>query len=63
MVNKPFWHIGDFVLALYTFGYVKISDFVPNIRHLRKLMIFIFHSKKRRLKRIENSKKFTKILL
>ena len=25
MVNKPFWHISDFVLASYTFGCVKIS--------------------------------------
>ena len=46
MVNKPFWHISDFVLASYTFGYVKMSDFVPNNRHLREVLIFFFHSKK-----------------
>ena len=28
MVNKRFWHISDFVLASYTFGCVKMSDFV-----------------------------------
>ena len=32
MVNKPFWHIGDFVLASYTFGCVKMSDFVPSLQ-------------------------------
>ena len=46
MVNKPFWHISDFVLASYTFGCVEISDFVPNIRHLREVLIFFFQSKK-----------------
>ena len=46
MVNKPFWHIGDFVLASYTFGCVKISDFVPNNRHLQEVLIFFFHLKK-----------------
>ena len=46
MVNKPFLHISDFVLALYTFGCVKMSDFVPNNRHLREVLIFFFHSKK-----------------
>ena len=46
MVNKRFWHISDFVLASYTFGSVKISDFVPNNRHLREVLIFFFHSKK-----------------
>ena len=46
MVNKPFWHISDFVLASYTFGCVKISDFVPNNRHLREVLIFFFYSKK-----------------
>ena len=45
MVNKPFWHISDFVLASYIFGCVKISDFVPNNRHLREVLIFSFHSK------------------
>ena len=40
MVNKPFWHICDFVLASYTFG------FVPNNHHLRKVLNFFFHSKK-----------------
>ena len=46
MVNKPFWQISNFVLASYTFGCVKMSDFVPNNRHLRKVLIFFFHSKK-----------------
>ena len=46
MVKKPFWHISDFVLASYTFSCVKMSDFVPNNRHLRKEMIFFFYSKK-----------------
>ena len=46
MVNKPFWHISDFVLPSYTFGCVKMSDFVPNNRHLRGVLIFFFHSKK-----------------
>ena len=46
MVNKPFRHISDFVLASYTFRCVKISDFVPNNRHLRKVLIFFLHSKK-----------------
>ena len=45
MVNKPFWH-SDFVLASYTFGCVKMSDFVPNNRHLQEVLIFFFHSKK-----------------
>ena len=45
MVNKLFWHISDFVLASYTFDCVKMSDFVPNNRHLRKVLIFFFHSK------------------
>ena len=46
MVNKPFLHISDFVLALYTFGCVEMSDFVPNNRNLREVLIFFFHSKK-----------------
>ena len=46
MVNKPFWHISDFVLASYTFGCAKMSDYVPNNRHLREVLIFFFHSKK-----------------
>ena len=46
MVNKPFWHIGDFFLASYTFGSVKMSDFVSNKRHLREVLILFFHSKK-----------------
>ena len=46
MVNKPFWHISDFVLASYIFGCVKMSDFVPNNHHLREVLIFFFHSKK-----------------
>ena len=46
MVSKPFWHISDFVLASYTFGYVNMSDFVPNNRHLREVLIFFFHLKK-----------------
>jgi len=34
-------------LASYTFGCVKMSDFVPNNnRHLRGVLIFFFHSKK-----------------
>ena len=43
MVNKPFWHISDLVLASYTFGCVKMSDFVPNNLHLREVLIFFFH--------------------
>ena len=46
MVNKTFWHISDFVLASYTFGCVKMSNFVSNNRHLREMLIFFFHSKK-----------------
>ena len=46
MVNKPFWHISDFVLATFTFGCVKMSDFVTNNSHLREVLIFFFHSKK-----------------
>ena len=46
MVNKPFLHISDFVLASYTFGCVKMSNFVPSNRHLRGVLIFFFHSKK-----------------
>ena len=46
MVNKPFWHISDFILASYTFGCVKMSNFMLNNRHLRKVLIFFFHSKK-----------------
>ena len=29
-----------------TFGCVKMSDFVPNNRHLREVLIFFLHSKK-----------------
>ena len=43
MVNKPFCHISDFVSASYTFGCVKMSDFVTNNRHLRDVLIFFFH--------------------
>ena len=46
IVNKPFSHISDFVLASYTFGYVKMSVCVPNNRYLREVLIFFFHSKK-----------------
>ena len=46
MVNKPFWHISDFVFASYTFGCVKMSDFVPNNRNLQEVLIFFFYSKK-----------------
>ena len=35
-----------FLLASYTFGCVKISDFVPNDRYLWEVLIFFFHSKK-----------------
>ena len=45
MINKSFWHISDFVFASYTFGSVKMSDFVPNNRHLQEVLIFFFHSK------------------
>ena len=41
-----FWRISDFVLASYTFGCVKMSDFVPYNRHLREVLIFFFDSKK-----------------
>ena len=30
----------------YTFGCVQISDFVPNNRHLREVLISFFHSEK-----------------
>ena len=46
MVNKTFGHISDFALASYTFGCVRMSDFGPNNRHLREVLIFFFHSKK-----------------
>ena len=46
MVNKPFWHISDFVLASCTFGCVEMSDFVPNIRHLWEVLILFFHPKR-----------------
>ena len=46
MVNKPFWHISDFILTSYTFGCMKMSDFVPNKRYLREVLIFFCHSKK-----------------
>ena len=46
MVNKPFWHISDFVLASYSFGCVKMADFVPNNSHLQEVLIFFLHSKK-----------------
>ena len=39
-------HISDFVMASYSFGCVKMCDFVPNNRHLREVLIFFFHSKK-----------------
>ena len=45
MVNKPL----DTLVILFwrhTFGCVKMSDFVPNNRHLREVLIFLFHSKK-----------------
>ena len=42
MVNKPFWHISDFVLASYTLSCVKMSDFMVNNRHLREVLIFSF---------------------
>ena len=47
MVNKPFRHISDYVLASYTFLCVKMSNCVPNNRHLREVLIFFFHSKKK----------------
>ena len=33
-------------LASYTFGWVKMSDFVPNNCHLREVLILFFHLKK-----------------
>ena len=33
-------------MASYTFGCVKMSDFVPNNGHFREVLIFFFHSKK-----------------
>ena len=33
-------------MASYTFGCVKMSDFVLNNPHLREVLIFFFHSKK-----------------
>ena len=46
MLNKPFHTLVILVWASYSFGSVKISDFVPNNRHLREVLIFFFHSKK-----------------
>ena len=46
MVNKSFWHISDFFLASFTFGCVKMSDFMPNNCHLGEVLIFFLHSKK-----------------
>ena len=63
MVNKPFLHINDSVLASYTFGCVKIYDFVLYERHLREVLIFFFIRRKLWLKRIESSMKFTEMLL
>ena len=40
-----------------------MSDFVPNNRNLREVLIFFFHSKKTFFKRIESSKKITEMLL
>ena len=63
MVNKPFWHISDFVMASYTFSCVKMSDFVPNNRHLREMLIFFFHSKKTTAEVHLELQKFTEMLL
>ena len=63
MVNKPFWHISDFVLASYTFGCVKMSDFVPDNPHLREVLIFFFHSKKTVAEAHRELQKFTEMLL
>lgn len=38
MVNKPFRYISDNILASSTFGCVKMSDFVPNIRPLKRIV-------------------------
>ena len=46
MINKPLRQISDFLFALYTCGCVKMSNFVPNNRHLQEVLIFFFHSKK-----------------
>ena len=46
MVNNAFWHISVFLLASYTLGCVEMSDFVPNNRHLREVLILFFHSNK-----------------
>ena len=46
MVNKLFLHISDFVLTSYTFGCVKMSDFVSNNRYLREVLILFFHAQK-----------------
>ena len=46
MVSKPLRYITDFDLASYTFGWVKMSDFVPNNHHLREVLILFFHPKK-----------------
>ena len=40
MVNKPSWHISDFVLASYNFGCVEMSDSVPNNRSVDFLLSF-----------------------
>ena len=52
-----------FVLASYTFGCVKMSDFVPKNRHLREVLISFFHSKKTAAEAHRSSKKFTEMLL
>ena len=42
----------------YIFGCVKVSDFVPNNRHLREVLIFFFHSKKTAAKAHRHLQKF-----
>ena len=45
MTHKSLYYISDSVLASYTFGCVKMSDFVPHNRQWREVLIFFFHSK------------------
>ena len=61
MVNKPFWHIIDFVLASYTFGCVKMSYFVPNNRHLRQVLLRL--SQALREKRPQFEQRHEKVIL
>ena len=63
MLNKPFWHISDFVLASYTFGLWKCLNLWQIVVICGKCWFSSFIQRKRRLNCIESSKKFTEMLL